>query len=437
MQEILIQEPMTKPLRRVPNERNNFPLSYAQQRLWFLDQLEPGSTAYIIPGSMRFKGPLNVSALEQALTEIVRRHEVLRTSFRIVNGQPVQSIAAPQPFILSRRDLRDLSETEREARVEQLMNEDSLQSFDLSRGPLIRAQLLLLAEHDHVLIPSMHHIISDGWSLSVFLNELATLYRAFLKGEPSPLAELEVQYADYSVWQRDYLHGEVIDQQLAYWRKQLAGAPPALDFPTDRPRPAIQTMEGGIVRYQISRELLEQLYATSRASGVTLFMTLLAAFKVLLARYSGQSDIVVGSPIAGRVLKETEPLIGNFLNTLVLRTDVSGDPSFKDLVKRVKEVTLEAYANQDVPFEKLVEDLQPVRDLSRSPFFQVMFILLNHPALKLELPDLTLLPIKRETEKVKYDVTLMVVEGEKGLRVEFEYNTELFERSTIERLIGH
>jgi len=436
MQEIITPESPSSTGRRTSGERSAFPLSYAQQRLWFMDQLEPGNAAYNIPGSVRLKGQLNTAALQQALSEIVRRHEALRTCFPIVNGQPVQSILPAQQVVLRRRDLRDLPESEREPRAQQLMREEAVEPFNLTTGPLLRTQLLQLQDAEYILLPTMHHIVSDGWSLSVFLNELTVLYRAFAKGEESPLPELEVQYADYAGWQREYLQGEVMEQQLSYWRKQLAGAPPALELQTDRPRPAFQSMRGSSYRHAFPRELLENLYLFSRANGVTPFMTLLAAFKVLLARYSGQTDIVVGSPIAGRTQKETEPIIGNFLNTLVLRTDLSGEPTFVELAKRVREMTLEAFSYQDVPFEKLVEELQPVRDLSRSPFFQVMFILLNHPELKCDLPGLTLEATSTSNETAKFDLTLTMMEIEKGLKIDLEYNTELFDLSTMERFLS-
>lgn len=437
VQEMVTQEAVMKPLQKIKRDRSALPLSYAQQRLWFLDQLEPGSTAYNIPGSMHMKGDLNIAAMEQALSEVIRRHEALRTSFPIINGQPVQAIAAPQHVALPVRDLSSLPESERMVRAEQLKLEDAMQPFDLARGPLVRVQLLRLAADEHILLPSMHHIISDGWSLSIFLGELTTLYKAFAKGEPSPLPELEIQYADFAEWQREYLRGEVLEQQLAYWRKQLADAPPAIELPTDKPRPALQSMHGATHRVFMSRDLGERLHAFSRAEGVTLYMTLLAAFNVLLARYTGQDEIVVGSPIAGRALKETEPLIGHFLNTLVLRTDLSGEPTFSELVKRVREVTLEAYAHQDVPFERLVEELQPARDLSRSPLFQVMFILLNMPTQKFELPGLSLIESESRVEMAKFELTLTMMETERGLVAALEYNTDLFESATIKRMVSH
>src|SRR5262245_18352370 len=327
MQELLIENPSVKPLQRITGDRSALPLSYAQQRLWFLDQLDPGSTAYNIPGTVRLKGRFDTRAFERAWSEIVRRHEALRTTFPIVNGQPVQQISAHQSITIPVRDLRGVPEAERELRADQLMLEDSNQSFDLARGPLLRFQVFMLADEDRILLFTMHHIISDGWSLSIMLNEMATLYTAFSLGEPSPLPEPELQYVDYADWQRAYLSGPVMGRQLQYWKKQLTGAPPALDMATDKVRPAVQTMRGAMHCMSIPPELVKKLHALCRAEGVTMYMTLLAAFKVLLARYTGQTEMIVGSTVAGRTSKETERLIGNFLNTLVLRTDLSGDPS--------------------------------------------------------------------------------------------------------------
>ncbi|PYX07514.1 MAG: non-ribosomal peptide synthetase, partial [Acidobacteria bacterium] len=352
-----------------------FPLTFAQQRLWFLEQLEPHATAYLIPWSIRMNGTLNVSALRDSLNEIVRRHEILRTTFSSVDGQPTQVVA---PSVYIPLPVVDLSEfTEREKEAQQLAAAEAQTPFDLKTGPLVRAQLLRLAAEDHILLLTMHHIMFDGWSRRILVRELATLYEAYCGGKPSPLRDLNLQYADYAVWQRNNLQGQILERQLAYWRAQLAGAPASLDLPTDQPRPAVQTFRGAAKLFTFSKTLSEQLNALSRQQTATLFMTLLAGFQALLSRWSGQEDIVVGAPIANRNRTEIEDLIGLFANTLVLRTDVSGNPSFRALLGRVKEVALGGYAHQDMPFEKLVEELRPERSLSHNPLFQVMFSLQN------------------------------------------------------------
>src|SRR5215217_1019388 len=354
-------------------DRDGAPLSFAQERLWFVDRLEPGSAVYNIPVEWRLGGALDEAALERALGEIVRRHEALRTTFREVDGSPVQVIAPFGGFTLRLDDLSGLADADREVEVRRRAGEEAARPFDLSAGPLFRAALLRLGEEDHVLLLSMHHIVSDGWSTGVLFRELSALYAAYLAGRESPLPELPVQYADYAVWQREQLAGEVLDRQLAYWKERLAGAPELLELPTDHPRPAVQTYRGATVLVELSLQLLERLQALGQSEGATLYMVLLGAFQVLLGKYAGSEDVVVGTPIAGRTRRETEELIGFFVNTLVLRTDLSGNPSFRETLRRVREVTLGAYAHQEVPFEKLVAELQPERSLSHSPLFQVMF----------------------------------------------------------------
>ncbi len=422
-----------------PQKRDShaFPLSFAQQRLWFLDQLEPGNSTYNIYAAVRLRGPLNVAALEQSLNEILRRHEALRTTFATVEGQPIQMISSPEPFTLSIADLRQFPETEREPEARRLATEEARRPFDLARGPLLRTTLLRLSEEDHILLLTMHHIISDGWSRGVLYRELSALYEAFSAGKPSPLPEPPIQYADFAVWQRQWLQGKTLEVQLSYWKKQLEGAPSVLEVPTDRPRPAVQTFRGARQSLVLSKSLTEAVKALSRQEGATLFMTLLAAFKTLLHRYTGQDDIIVGSPIAGRNRPEVEGLIGFFVNTLVLRTDLSGNPSFRELLSRVREIALEAYAHQDLPFEKLVEELQPERNLSHSPLFQVMFVLQNTPGQALELPDLKLNPMEVDNDTAKFDLTLSVVEGTEGLQGTFEYNTDLLDAVTVKRMVGH
>ncbi|REG14198.1 phosphopantetheine binding protein, partial [Archangium gephyra] len=360
------------PLKRVPRD-GALPLSFAQQRLWFLDQLEPGSAFYNVPAVVKLKGELDVGALERSFEELVRRHEALRTTFRVENGEPVQVISEEPRLAFPVEELSGLPEAEREAEAKRRVEEEALRPFDLARGPLLRTKLLKLGEREHVLVLVMHHIVSDGWSMGLLVRELGGLYEAFSRGKPSPLAELPVQYADYAAWQRQWLSGEVLEEQLGYWRKQLEGAPPALELPTDKPRPAVQSFRGGYRGFQWPRELQDAVKALAKKEGATPFMVLLAAFQTVLARYAGQQDVSVGSPIANRTRAETEGLIGFFVNTLVLRSKLDGDTTFRELLGQVREVTLGAYAHQEVPFEKLVEELRPERDLSRGPLFQVMF----------------------------------------------------------------
>jgi non-ribosomal peptide synthetase component F len=373
----------------LPVARDQHQLSFAQARLWFLEQLEPGNFAYNIPAGVRLTGSLHVMALKQSLNEIVRRHEALRTSFTTVNGEAVQVITQTSTLLLPIVNLSELPQAEQQAEVERLATAAAQGSFDLAQGPLLRATLLQLNETEHILLLTMHHIVSDGWSMGVFIRELAALYCAFSNEKPSPLPELPIQYADFAHWQRQWLQGEVLEEQLSYWKQQLNNAPPVLELPTDRPRPPIQSYQGAIASLVLCESLSQKLKFLSQRSGVTLFMILLAAFQTLLYRYTGQSDICIGSPIANRNRSETEGLIGFFVNTLVLRTDLSGNPSFQELLGRVREVALGAYAHQDLPFEQLVEALQPERSLSHQPLFQVMFILQNSPMPSLELPGLT------------------------------------------------
>jgi len=417
----------------VPVARDGeLPLSFAQQRLWFLDRLEPGSAFYNVPTAVRLQGPLNIEALERTLSEIVRRHEVLRTTFSSGEREPVQVIGEAQPLRIAVEELSSLGEAEREQEAE------AQAPFDLSVGPLLRVRLLRLAAEDHVLLLTMHHIISDGWSMGVLIREVATLYAAYVKGEPSPLPELTIQYADYAVWQREWLQGEVLEEELKYWREQLGGELPVLDLPTDRARPEVQTYRGAQRSFSLSASLSHGLQQLAHAHSCTLFMTLLAAFQTLLHRHSGQEEIVVGSPIAGRNQTEIEQLIGFFVNTLVLRTDLSGSPSFRELLQRVREVTLGAYVHQEVPFEKLVEELQPERDLSRSPLFQAMFILQHAPAeLDQVLPGLELQWLGGEGHSAKFELTLSMMQRGEVLEGTLEYNTDLFEAETMERMLEH
>jgi amino acid adenylation domain-containing protein len=411
------------------------PLSYAQQRLWFIDQLDPGSPAYNLSSAVLLRGRLDADALRRTLSEVVRRHEALRTTFEERDGRPVQVIHEHEPLRLEVEDLSGSADAEGEAR--RLVEDEARTPFDLAEGPPLRARLLRLAEEEHVLAVTLHHIVSDGWSMGILIREVAGLYGAYARGEESPLPELAVQYADYAAWQREHLAGEALERQLDYWRVQLCGELPTLELPTDKPRPAMQRLAGATERAEMG-DVGEALRGLSRREGVTPFMVLLAAWQVLLSRYTGQDDIIVGTPVAGRGRAEVEGLIGFFVNTLVLRTDLSGDPTFRELLGRVREVCLEAYAHQDVPFEKLVEELQPERDLSRSPIFQVMFDVQHSSAGKFELPGLSLTPLETDDETSKFDLSLTFGEKDGRLEAAFVYSTDLFEagsiRSTARRL---
>lgn len=412
-------------------ESNSFPLSFAQQRLWFLDQLQPGHSAYNIFQSMRLVGWLNVGVLEQSFQEVVKRHEVLRTTFTTVDGQSIQVIAPTPTFRLLLVDLQQLPKDKREVEVLRLAHEEAQYSFNLAKGPLLRVTLLRQSETDHVLLLTMHHIISDGWSIGVLICEIAALYEAFSLGKPSPLLQLSIQYADFAVWQRQWLQGEQLETQAAYWKKQLGDSLPTLELPTDRPRPRIQTFSGARETLMLPKTLSEKLKALNQRQGITLFMILLAAFGTLLSWYIGQEDIIVGTDIANRNQAETKRLIGFFANQLVLRTDLSGNPTFLELLERVREMTLEAYAHQDLPFDKLVDALNPKRELNRSPLFQVKLVLENTQTPSLELPNLTISSLKVENKTVQFDLLLELNETEKGLFGVWEYNTDLFDTATI------
>jgi amino acid adenylation domain-containing protein len=424
------------PLQPIPHA-GPVPLSFAQQRLWFLDQLVPNSPFYNVPTAVRLDGALDLPALAHSLNGVVRRHEALRTTFAIVDGQPAQLIAAALHLPLPLIDLHAIRAEQRQSLALRLVVAEARRPFDLVRGPLVRALLLRLAADEHLLFLAMHHIISDGWSMGVLIGEVAALYAARVLRQPATLPTLPIQYPDFTYWQREWLQGAVLATQMAYWKRQLGAQPPVLALPTDRPRPAFQTFRGARQRVRVPAALTEALLALSRANGTTLFMTLLATFQTLLARYSGQRDIVVGAPIANRTRAELEPLIGFFVNTLVLRGDLSGDPSFRALLARVRETTLDAHAHQDLPFEKLVEELQPNRDPSRNPLFQVMFVLQNAPMPALSLPNLTLQPIETYNGTAKFDLWLGLGAGPDGLFGALEYNVDLFDDTTILRLRAH
>lgn len=433
---ITLPEPAIEPRS---SQTDSVPLSYAQQRLWFLDQLEPGSVVYNLPAALRLSGPLDVVALRNGLNEIVRRHEALRTSFAAVDGEPIQIIHAESTLPLPVVPLAHLAETERAAEVQRLASEEALRSFDLTQAPLLRATLLQLGDREHVILFTMHHIVSDGWSLGVLVRELIALYEAFSANRPSPLQRLPIQYADYALWQRRCLQGEKLEEQLCFWRTRLGGDLPVLELPIDRLRPTVQTHRGAWYGFTIDADLTSELRTLCRTADVTLFMVLLAAFQVLLHRYTAQTDILVGAPVANRHRAGLEDLIGFFVNTLVLRTDLAGDPTFAELLARVREVTLGAYAHQDVPFERLVEELQPERSLSHTPLFQVLFVLQNTPPLSLALPDLISTPVKvaAATKLSKFDLTLAMEEASGGIKAVFEYRTDLFEEATIARMAQH
>ncbi|HEX2081842.1 MAG TPA: amino acid adenylation domain-containing protein, partial [Longimicrobium sp.] len=420
----------------VPAGRDRpLPLSFAQERLWFLDRMEPGSTTYNTDWPFRLSGALDVPALERALGEIVRRHEVLRTTFREAGGSPVQVIAPFAGFTLPVHDI-SLSAAEGEAEVRRRADAEGSRPFDLAAGPLFRPTLLRLADDEHALLLGMHHVVSDGWSLGVLHRELSALYAAYRAGRESPLVPLPVQYADYAVWQREQLAGDLLERQLAYWKTRLAGAPALLELPTDHPRPAVQGYRGALEPVSFSPALLGRLQALGRAEGATLFMVVLAAFQVLLSRYSGSADVVAGTPIAGRTRAETEELIGFFVNTLAVRTDLSGDPSFREVLRRVREATLGAYEHQEVPFERLVAELQPERSLARSPLFQVTFAL-GDEVPRGGLSGLRWAEVEAEPAAAKFDLVLTLASHERGLDGTLGYRTDLFERPTVARMIGH
>ncbi|MFG6101407.1 amino acid adenylation domain-containing protein [Leptothoe sp. EHU-05/26/07-4] len=422
----------------LPASRNaNLPLSFTQQGLWFLQQLELNNPFYNENLAIRLTGILDFVAMEQSLNEIVRRHEILRTTFKLVDGQPVQIIAPNLTLTLPVIDLCQLSEADQKEKVKRLATEDIQGFFDLAQGPLMRCTLLQLRDQEHILLFTIHHIIFDGWSGGVIIRELSTLYQALSAGKSVLLPELPIQYADFAVWQRQQLQGENIKLQLSYWKQQLENSPPLLQLPTDRPRPPIQTYRGARQSFVLPKSLTKVLKALSQKAGSTLFMTLLSAFKVLLYRYSGQEDIVVGSAIANRNQVEVEKLVGFFVNTLVLRTDVSGNPTFEELLDRVRKVMMGAYANQDLPFERLVEELQPERDADRNPLYQVSFDFQNTPKVGFELPGLTIAPFEIERTRALLDLGLDITETDSKLECFWEYNTDLFEWSTVKRMAGH
>ncbi|MEH2121101.1 condensation domain-containing protein [Nostoc sp.] len=417
------------------SQRSPAPLSFAQQRLWFLYQLDITSNAYNVSGFLRFTGSLNVTALEHSLNEIVQRHESLRTNFKIIEGEPVQIIAPFLSIVLPIVDLQKLPKNQLEQEIQRLTTKEAQLFFNLAQEPLLRPILLHLSKTEYLMQLTIHHIAIDGWSISVFVRELTALYKAFCVGLPSPLPELPIQYADFALWQRQWLQGERLESQITYWKKRLDSLP-CLQLPTDRPRQAIQTFQGAKQHLVLSKALSEDIKALSQQEGVTLFMTLLATFQTLLHWYTSQDDIVVGTDVANRNQAEIEGLIGFFVNQLVLRTNFSGNPSFRELLGRVREVTLGAYRHQDLPFEKVVDTLKVERNLNRMPLFQVKFVLQNVALPVLEFTNLTTSTLNQvNTEKTTLDLLLTMVDTEQGIKGDLEYDIDLFDVSSIIKIL--
>ncbi|HET7483366.1 MAG TPA: condensation domain-containing protein, partial [Actinomycetota bacterium] len=427
------------PARRAVSDPalHSFPASFGQERVWVLEHLTPDVPLYMHAFATRLRGALDLDALERAIEAVVERHEVLRTRFAVDGGSLRQIVDPALGSSLHVVDLRSEPEARRDdvlaATVERLADE----TVDIDRGPLFKATLVRVADDDQVLVVVLHHIVSDGWSMGVLDRDLTTFYNAFVSGRDRELPDLPIQYADFAAWQKEYLSGDRLAREVEYWRDRLAGAPALLELPADRPRPPIQTFDGAAVTFDVSKATTDGLRAIASERSATLFMVLLAAFDVLLLRYTGRDDLTVATPVAGRTRSETEELIGFFVNTLVLRSDLSGDPSFADLVDRTREVALEAYGHQDLPFEKLVEELNPERDLSHLPLAQVMFVLQNASAPAAGFAGVDPSPIELEVDMAPYDLTLEVTEIGQGLRGSFIYNTDLFDRETAEQMSRH
>ncbi|HKP11998.1 MAG TPA: condensation domain-containing protein, partial [Blastocatellia bacterium] len=433
-----------------PTARGDFiPPSFAQERVWFLSQLAPDSIAYNAQVTIRFKGPLNVGVLEQVFVEVIRRHEIFRTSFSDIGGRLAQVIHPPPSINLPVFDLSEIDEGRREHEAERLVSEELRRPFDVEKIPLVRWTVLRMKPDEHVLIQVEHHFVHDGWSFAVLLREVKALYQAFVKGEPSPLAPLPLQYADFAIWQRDRLQGEVLDAELAFWKEALAGVLPLNNLPTDYPRPKVQSFRGAAQRIELPPDLSDALRSLSRSEGCTLFMTMYATFLVLLHRYTGQSDLILGSGVANRRLHEIEGLIGMIVNTVPMRADLKGEPTFREALWRVREAALAAYAHQDVPFEKIVEALHLERDISHNPLFQMMFSFHDSPVPELEFGGLTGSILERHNGSAKFDISLIVIPraeqrvgkqasaDNRKISILWEYSTDLFEEGTIRRMIGH
>jgi amino acid adenylation domain-containing protein len=421
------------PMKAVPRDRP-LPLSFGQLRFLFLDQLDQGTAAYNIPAAVRLTGSLNREALEDSLSQVVARHEVLRTTFQMSDSHPVQMIDQNAKLPLHFIDLTELQPEQRHPAASEIIKREAQRPFDLQRGPVIRALLVRLGEQEHLLAVTIHHIASDGWSKSILIKEVVSFYQAYESGTDAALEPLPVQYADYAVWQREWLSSSVYQKLVGYWKQKLESAPSLLEMPTDHPRAAVVSQVGAAERFEIREELVEKLVHLGKQEAATLFMNLLAAYAVLLYRYSRQTDLVIGIPIANRRRKEVEGLIGFFINTLVMRVDLSGEPSFREIVRRVKVEALGAYEHQDLPFEKLVEELQPDRSLSHSPIFQVAFTLQSFNAATFSVDGLELKPVESDSGMTPFDLTLSMVEKSEGLEGVFYYKTDLFDRSTIKRM---
>jgi len=414
------------------------PLSFAQQRHWFLHHLEGDSPLYNIRGAVRLEGPLDLAVLRRSVAGILHRHEVLRASFPSRGGRPVQTIAETVDFEIPLLDLSGLPDAEREARTAVLVRQQAETPFNLASGPLVRLTLLRLAGREHLAVLTLHHIVADGWSIQIFVRELAALYEAFAAGRPDPLPPLPCQYADFSHWQRSLLSGRALELHLDYWRRHLAGAPPLMSLPTDRPRPAVQSLRSRRHPLEMDAALADDLRALCRAEGATLFQLLLTVFQLQLGWYAGQDDVVVGAPVAGRTRLETEGLIGCFINALALRTRLGGDPELRQLLERVGETVWGAYAHQELPFDKLVEELNPERNPAHAPLFQVVFSFSNVPRAPLALPGLTLSPVESASDmEAKYDLILTLTETPDGLAGSITYAVDLFDGSTVARMASH
>ncbi|TAE52225.1 MAG: non-ribosomal peptide synthetase, partial [Nostocales cyanobacterium] len=418
-------------------ENQEIPLSYAQQRLWFIDKLEPNSASYNLSAALKIQGELSIEALEISFKTIINRHATLRTNIREIAGKPQQIIHYQTDWKLSVINLENLDKETQEKQTAEIINQQTNQPFNLAEDSLIRANLIKISDTENILTLCMHHIISDGWSIGVFIEELVTIYNNYIQGKETELKSLPIQYADFAIWQRNWLQGEVLEQQLNYWTKQLENAPKLLELPTDRPRPAEQTYKGKYQQFSITEQLTNKLKKLSQEQGVTLFMTLFTAYNTLLYRYTGQTDILVGTPIANRNRKEIEALIGFFVNTLVLRTKLGENSKFNEILNQTRTTALSAYAHQDLPFEMLVEALEIERELSHSPLFQVMFVLQNAPTSDIEISGLEITSIETEITTAKFDLTLTMKQTSDGLIGGWEYNTDLFDSSTIERMTGH
>lgn len=431
------EEPSGGVIRPRAGRANVAPLSFAQERIWFLDRLEPGGLAYNLPFALRLTGPLDVPRLERCVNEIVARHEILRTTFAEKDGRPIQVIAPSLTLSVPVTDLRHLGAGEREAEGRRLVAAEAWRKFDLARGPLLSCGVLRLAEQEHVWMLTMHHIITDGWSIGVFVRELITLYEAFGRGEPSPLPPLPIQYADFVEWQHQWLRGQVLEEELSYWKQQLGGAPHRSSVPTDLPRPPVRSFRGARRSVVLPKAQADGLRDLARAEGATLFMALLTVYEVLLHYLSKSEDIAIGFLIANRNRRETEDLIGFFVNQLVLRTRFSGDPSFRELLGRLRQVTLDAFDHQELPYQRVVDALHVERDLSRNPLFQVNFTFQNTPITALKMGELTLGGLETDGNSMALDVdlSLLVSEPPDGLLLVMRYSTDLFTPPTIKRML--